>query len=251
MQNGDDHISVNSKELIKESYIHMNTQLQNHLLQLQKKSSIPSDHVKYLIGLKNNGFMPRVIYDIGACVLHWTQVAKHIWPDAKIVLFDAFDKAEFLYKEHPYHIGVLSATNDKDVRFYQNDYLPTGNSYYREIGCCNGLYFPEDQYHVYKTCTLDSIVVEKHFPPPDLIKIDVQGAERDVILGGLETIKHCKHLIVEMQHTNYNDGAPTVDTTLPFIEKHGFKCVAPLFSNNGPDGDYGFVNAKQSIVLSV
>jgi FkbM family methyltransferase len=223
----------------------MDIEIQNHLLKLQKTSQIPQNHIKYLISLKNNGFTPKVIYDIGACVLHWTNIAQHIWPNAEIVVFDAFDKAEFLYKDYQYHIGVLSDKNDITVKFYQNNLIPYGNSYYREIGCSDGLYFPRDNYQVYKTRTLDSIVAEKHFPLPDLVKIDVQGAEKDIMTGGLQTLKNCQHLIVEMQRENYNDGAPQAHITLPFVENLGFNCVAPLFCDNGPDGDYGFVNINK------
>lgn len=92
------------------------------------------------------------------------------------------------------------------------------------------------------TKRLDTVVKDRGFPPPDLVKIDVQGSERDVIEGGVGALSHAKHLVVEMQHEEYNKGAPTVVETLPFIESLGWKCVAPLFcKNQGPDGDYGFV----------
>ena len=91
-----------------------------------------------------------------------------------------------------------------------------------------------------ETITLDEIV-ETYNYFPDLVKIDVQGAENDLIHGGEETLASCKHLIVEMQKVNYNDGAPLVGETMPYIESLGFTCVAPLFCDNGPDGDYGFV----------
>jgi len=57
------------------------------------------------------------------------------------------------------------------------------------------------------------------------------------------TVANARHLIVEMQHTEYNLGAPKVDTTLPFIESVGFRCVAPKFSDNGCDADYAFERA--------
>lgn len=90
--------------------------------------------------------------------------------------------------------------------------------------------------------TLDSVAAERGFPPPDLVKIDVQGSERDVLSGARRTLAAapCARLIVEMQHVRYNEGAPMVTETLSFIESLGYRCVAPLFCNNGPDGDYGF-----------
>jgi len=93
--------------------------------------------------------------------------------------------------------------------------------------------------------TLDTIVKNRGFPLPDLVKIDVQGAEKDIISGGINTLSSAKHLICEMQHTNYNDGAPTVSETKPYIESLGWECIAPMLCNNGPDADYGFINIKK------
>lgn len=208
--------------------------------EFSEKLDVSSPHLSYLASLCKNGFQPRVIYDIGSSFLHWTNIAHILWPDAEIIAFDAWDKVEFLYKERGmrYFSGVLSDVDDVTVKFYQNDYLPMGNSYYREL--VNPDVFPVDQYVTKKTKTLDSVVREYEFPLPDLVKIDVQGAEQDIIKGGLKTLANAKHMVVEMQSVQYNDGAPLVEETLPFIESLGWKCVAPLFCNNGPDGDYGF-----------
>jgi len=219
--------------------------LQMHLKNVSNMDLIPVNHKNYLIQLKNNGFEPHVIYDIGCCVLHWTKFARTLWPNAKYILFDAFKPAEFLYIEDgsDYNVGVLSNEDGNIVKFYQNDYYPGGNSYYKEIGSNNPeLYFPEDRYIELITKKLDTIVKERNFPPPDFIKIDVQGCEIDILKGGLETIKHAKRLIVELQHENYNRDAPTANESLPIIEGFGWKCDAPYFQNNGPDADYSFIN---------
>lgn len=214
----------------------------NHLRDLSKCKHLPQSHINYLRGLKATGFEPRVIFDIGACVLHWTNEAHKIWPDATIIAFDAFDKAEFLYKEKgmPYHIGVLSKRTGDVVEWFENAMFPTGNSYYREVGCSSD-FFPIGTGVPRVTWSLDDIVAKSNFPLPDLVKIDVQGAERDVIEGGLHAIGHAKHMVVEMQHTRYNDGAPMVGETLPWIESLGWKCAVHRLHDNGPDADYAFI----------
>ena len=199
------------------------------------------DHVKYLRKLKSEGVEPKVIYDIGSCVLHWTHEAKTVWPDAKYILFDAFEPAEFLYEGYDYHIGVLS-DSVKTVEWWQNDFWPGGNSYYRETGRTE--FFTDEMKSTRVTKTLDQVVKEHGFPPPDLIKIDVQGCEVDILKGATETLKTVKDIIVELQHTEYNQGAPQVQHSLPFIESLGFKCVAPMFAYNGPDADYHFVSCR-------
>lgn len=217
--------------------------IESRLREIASVINIPQDHINYLTKLKEGGFEPRVIYDIGACVLHWTRVAQSLWPKAEVIAFDGFDKPEFMYKEAGlrYHIGVLSDKEDF-VSFYQNDFYPGGNSYYREVGHPDShTLFADSTVRLVPTYCLDNVVEKMGFPLPDLVKIDVQGAELDIIKGGLSTIKNAKHLIVEMQHTDYNAGAPKVDVTLPFIESLGFKCVARRFAAAEVDADYGFV----------
>jgi len=213
--------------------------LQKHLTGLSNNGAIFfKDHVKYLHNIKSQ---PKVIYDIGSCVLHWTQAAKTVWPDAKYILFDAFEQAEFLYDGYDYNIGVLS-DSVKTVDWWQNDTWPGGNSYYRETDSTG--FFTDEMRSTRMTKTLDQVVKERGFPPPDLIKIDVQGCEVDILRGATETLKSVKDLIVELQHMEYNQGAPQVQQSLPFIESLGFKCVAPMFAYNGPDADYHFVSCR-------
>lgn len=214
--------------------------IQKHLTHLSELP-FPTDHISYLKRLKEGGFEPKVIYDIGSCVLHWTKEAKKLWPDATFVLFDAFAEAEFLYAGYNYHIGALS-DEEKEVHFFQNEYHPGGNSYYREIGSPTpDYYFPKKNFICKRTCTLDKVVKERGFPLPDFIKIDVQGSEMDILRGGLETVKNATRLIVELQHMEYNQGAMQASESVPIIEGMGFTCVDPMFTNAGPDGDYGFL----------
>jgi FkbM family methyltransferase len=211
------------------------------LLEISKIDVLPYDHLAYLRHLKSQGFEPKVIYDIGSCVLHWTNKAKELWPNAQYVLFEAMHEAEFLYSGYDYHMGVLCDEDNRELKFYKNVERCGGNSYYREIGHPDSQsIFPIDRYVIETGMTLDTVVKQKKFPLPDLVKIDVQGAERDIIKGGKTVLSNAKHLIVEMQHTNYNDGAPQVSETGPYIESLGWTCCAPKFCCNGPDADYGY-----------
>ena len=214
-------------------------EVRNRLIELSNRRELSffHDHIKYLQKLKNEGLEPKVIYDIGSCVLHWTNEAKNIWPDAKYILFDAFQPAEFLYEGYDYHIGVLSDST-KTVEWWQNDMWPGGNSYYREVGRTD--IFRDGMSTMRSTKTLDDVVKERGFPPPDFIKIDVQGCEVDILKGATQTLKTVNNIVVELQHTEYNKGAPQVHESLPFIESLGFKCITPMFADNGPDADYHF-----------
>jgi FkbM family methyltransferase len=219
--------------------------IQTRLRDLGSQRLIPRSHVDYLVKLKESGVEPKVIYDIGACVLHWTNEASRIWPDAEIVAFEAMDSTEFLYQERKmkYHIGVLSNETGKEVEFYQNDVHPGGNSYYKENEVVNPdtvNYFNDTHKRKLKTVTVDAVSNLKRFPKPDLVKMDVQGAELDVLKGAVETLKDVKHVILELQVVEYNKGAPLRDEVIAYMAEQGFDCNG-IFSNNGPDGDYHFI----------
>ena len=219
--------------------------IKKFLRELRAPYPFPQSHIDYLNKLKDSGLQPKVIYDVGACVLHWTDRVRDIWPDAEVIAFEAADVHEFLYQEAGvrYHIGVLSSESDKEVDFYQNNEAPGGNSYYREnpeIQPAASHLYADKYVRKLKTITLDDVAKLKDFPPPDLIKMDVQGAEFDVLRGAEETIKTAKHIILELQVVEYNKGAPLKDTVIAYMDSIGYDCLG-MFSNNGPDGDYHFV----------
>lgn len=214
------------------------------LMKNQLFYNIPNDHTNYLLRLKfHYDFEPKIIYDIGSNVLHWTKVAERIWPESEIYCFDGFEYFKPLYdiarNKHKYYIGILSDVDDREVKWYENSIYHGGNSYYKER---NDKVFPVDSFVRRKTKTLATVVKETGFPLPDLVKIDVQGAEYDIVKGSEDIIKHAKHLIVELQHEEYNLGAKKAPEMIEYFESLGFTLVTSLFSNNGPDGDYHFVN---------
>lgn len=219
-----------------------------HLRNISKERPIAQTHQDYLYKLKNEyQFNPTVIYDIGACVLHWTTISNEVWPNAQYILFEAMEESEEIFQEtnYPYYIGVLSEHDDKEITFYKNVTFPGGNSYYMEnpqhSTMASALFANPSNQFKRKTISLDTIVKNRNFPYPDLVKIDVQGCEVDILRGAQEVLKHAKHLIVELQHVEYNIGAQLCDNSIPIIESMGFELITPKFSlSSHADADYHF-----------
>lgn len=228
--------------------------IQQRLQELHDMALLPEDHVSYLKKIRDNGFEPNVIYDIGACVLHWTNNAKQVWPNAKIIPFEAMKEVEFLYKNagfSDYAVGcVLSDKTGDIVEFYQNLENPGGNSLYKENPELSPLapeLFPEDKRVTYRTNALDDIVKLNGLPLPDLIKMDIQGSELAALKGATETLKTCNHLILELQHKDYNIGAPKSNEIIQYLMTIGFDMVGNgMFSgsDSGVDGDYHFIRTR-------
>lgn len=205
-----------------------------HLENIAHQDLLPKEHADYL---KAMNIQPRVVYDIGACVMHWTRKAKEAWPDAEYVLIDAAQSViPFLEKSgHRYAHAVLTDADGKRIEFYEDVNNPGGNSYYKEATGA----FTEIHKRIYVGITLDSLVIMNDWPLPDLIKMDVQGAELDVLKGAEKTLVNCTDIILEAQHENYNDGAPKVQDVIEYMNSIGFELVSN-FCKGSVDGDYHF-----------
>jgi FkbM family methyltransferase len=183
-------------------------------------------HVKALERLRMLGFTPAVIYDVGAFHGGWTKDARKIFPSAEYILFEANeDNIAALDATGERRVIAVLAGEDGDER---NLYLPklavaTGASLYRE----RTEHYADDRVRVaaVRTRRLDTLAVELCLPRPDLIKLDVQGAELDVLAGAGDLLGHCAALVAELSFLSYNDAAPLIAQVIAGVEKFGFRGV--------------------------
>lgn len=193
-----------------------------------KRKAAKLSHRNALLRLKALGFRPAAIYDIGAYRGGWTRLAREVFPEATFVLFEAnADNAEYLsgrhLAAHRHFTVALSAQDGEKPLFLPRAGDATGTSLYRE----NSPHYDAGNLVVRTVATarLDALVAAEKLPPADLIKIDVQGAELDVIAGAKAALSRCEALIVELSLASYNKDAPLIGETLPAITQLGFRCV--------------------------
>jgi FkbM family methyltransferase len=183
-------------------------------------------HANALRRLASVGFMPSVIYDIGAYRGDWSRAASEVFPASRFVLFDANadNEPDLAATGHPYVIRALfSGDVAAKPLFLPQTGDATGTSLYVE----NTRHYAEDNLMVrtVPAMRLDSIVAERGLPPPDLVKLDVQGAEVDVMQGGTEALSRCSALILETSFVTYNKNAPLIADVIAAVDRHGWKCV--------------------------
>jgi FkbM family methyltransferase len=209
--------------------------IENRQEYLYNSLKIPKEHIDYLYHMNID---PKVVYDLGASVLHWAREAKTVWPSSDIILFEAMQEVKNLYENHgykKYSLGVVSDIDGKKVKFYQKLHDPGGNSYYKE----NTNFFQEEHVIEKISMTLDTLMEINKFPLPDLIKMDIQGAEMDVLRGAKQCLTSCKDVILELQHVEYNIGAPNRDKVIQYMDELGFDLISN-FTLTNVDGDYHF-----------
>jgi hypothetical protein len=87
---------------------------------------------------------------------------------------------------------------------------------------------------------LDDILKEKGLDPPDLIKIDVQGAELDVLVGAPQALGAAEAVVLEVSMYKFMQGAPEFYDIVCFMKRHGFVAYDIIPGWNRPlDGALG------------
>ncbi len=183
-------------------------------------------HKNALARLRSLGFVPAVIYDIGAYRGGWTRAATVVFPAAQFVLFEANrDHAgDLAASGHKHFIAALSRADGGARAFH----VPragdvTGASLYVE----NTSHYAEPNLQVREVATmrLDTLVAREKLPAPDLVKIDVQGAELEVLAGASATLAGASVLVVEVSLVDYNRRAPLMAEVIAAVDAIGFKCA--------------------------
>lgn len=70
--------------------------------------------------------------------------------------------------------------------------------------------------------TLDTLVKDLELSPPYLVKIDVQGAEIDVLQGAREVAAQAEALIIEVSFLPFFSGGPLIHEVIRFLHDLGF-----------------------------
>ena len=176
--------------------------------------------------LKELGFNPNTILDIGAHTGQFYGWAKNVWPEAFIWMIEANNCHENALKNlvssnNDRYIIATMGDKERKVNFYTRKDKPhtEGASYYKEANYWD---IPQLVMEIPKNLqTLDNIFTEES--SFDLIKIDTQGSELDIIKGGLGICKKSSYIILEVATIEYNIGAPTESEVISFMDSIGFK----------------------------
>jgi len=176
-----------------------------------------------LINLKNKGFYPDTILDIGAHKGEWTTSMKQIYNDSIYYLFEATNYSELKNFDNDSNINVFNVIlNEKkeEVLWYQIN--GTGDSFFKE------------QSHHYVNCEptkkesidLNSLILKNNILQNSkniLIKIDCQGAEIPILKGSTDILNKTDFIILEIPlFGRYNANVPTFLEHISFMDSIGF-----------------------------
>jgi FkbM family methyltransferase len=158
------------------------------------------------------------VLDIGAHKGKWTQEFKKHYPDVKSLMIEANeDHIDDLIRTGHYILALIGKDNEEvDYYMCEDKDNTEGNGIYKEN---TNVPFTSKKR---RTVTLDSLLPGQKF---DLIKMDVQGAELDIIQSSPGFIHNAKYLWLELQPHNYNIGAPSAGKVIGYLNQIGFEMI--------------------------
>jgi FkbM family methyltransferase len=143
-----------------------------------------------------------VVYDVGANVGYYSLLASRlVGPAGKVFAFEPFPRNVDLLKKHLRLNDVLNVSLVQSAVSSVN-----GEVYFESSPDPSSGHVSEGHGDLrIPSVTLDTLVFERSTPPPQVIKIDVEGAELSVLKGGLETLRRCRPAILLALHGHANE----------------------------------------------
>jgi len=173
--------------------------------------------------MRDLGISPVSVIDVGAALGDWSLACSKIFPNAKYVLVGPLSEYSRALKhameniKQAVYINQAAASSEGKTEMYVHKDL-VGSSLKAEVETYN-----QQNTHKRKISelTLDSLIQKKYLDTPFLIKLDVQGAEIDVLDGAENMLKSTEVVVVE------------VSLFKGFVDGHEFQEVISYMKNRG------------------
>lgn len=138
-----------------------------------------------------------IVYDIGAHMGYFTLIAaKQVGTEGCVIAFEPHPTNLRILRKH------LRLNNITNVMVIEAAVAETSGkaNFAFGTGTGTGHLAPDGQLEVRTVC-LDELVQQGTIPPPQVIKVDVEGAELQVIKGALQTIAAHRPIIFLEAHS--------------------------------------------------
>jgi FkbM family methyltransferase len=168
------------------------------------------------------------VLDVGASHGQFARFALHRWPDAVIHCFEPLPEAVASLESLPRNrvkvsrLALSSEASEAELhvsaRSDSSSLLPIGQRQAEEFpGTHEAGLIPVRQER------LDSVLSSVDLRSPILLKIDVQGAELDVLKGAVATLQALNVVYVECSFVELYDGQALAGEVVEFLQRTGFQ----------------------------
>lgn len=204
-------------------------------------------------------FEIKTVIDVGANIGQFAVDASELYPDAVIYSFEPLPgpynqlliNTKSFSKFNPYNIAL--SDHKGTTKMYSNDF--SQSSSILEMAESHKKAFPHSTNATpvkVKVQTLDAIFNGVELDTDILLKIDVQGSEKQVLDGGTETIKKVKVIIIETSYISLYKDQSLFGDIHNYLAELGFRFHGNLGQLLHPtdgsilQGDSVFINHKMN-----
>jgi FkbM family methyltransferase len=182
-----------------------------------------------LLRLRELGFAPKSVVDVGACQGDWTRLLRKVFPAAQVLMVEPQPR-------HEATLLRLQAASAGKIVYKRVLVGPPGMpnaSFYVMDDTSGGLgssVLPERSGVPRHTIdmpihTLDDLIADAGLTGPELLKLDVQGFELEVLKGATRALGQARYVLLEVSIVQYNEGSPLIDQVLSWMSSHGYRAV--------------------------
>jgi len=202
-----------------------------HIVGLEVRRQRASSHVEYmrnsLAGVlshaRNIGLAPATVLDVGAAYGAFALSCQSIFPNARYLLIDPLVEYETylqnvvaIMAKAEYVLCAATASSGQVTINVHPDLVGSSMCLEREESDVNGVprTVPAE--------TIDRLCEDRGTSGPYLIKVDVQGAELDVLSGATKVLEETEYLIVEASLFEFFEGGSQFYDVIHYMKLRGF-----------------------------
>lgn len=201
--------------------------------------------------IKQRGLDVKVVVDGGAAGGWFAKIIKNIYPNATVVMIEPRDDMQQELNELARQLPGLSVVKQL-VGPHSGE-----TEYYEDLDRSSMLKDVEGKpFGVTKRAsmiTLDQLMTDMNLTP-DLIKLDVQGAELDVLRSGEKSLQAANAVSLEVSLIEFQKGTPLVADVMDFMKARNFRLYDIFAMWHRPldgalaQGDFLFLKADHPLL---
>ena len=180
--------------------------------------------------LRDAGWSPRCVYDVGASNGAWTSCVVRLWPDAEYHLFEPLAGAP----QYAHNLAWLAGREDVDVTVHgvALDAAAGRSSIGVSVDPVGSSLLVDTASEAFprvlpvETVALDRYRSARGLPAPQLLKLDTQGLELRILEGARETLREVEVVLAETWvRPGYGPGTPLLADIVALLAEHGLAVV--------------------------
>ena len=180
--------------------------------------------VEMLGQIKRLGVAPRTVVDVGAAGGSFTRECAALFPEAHYLLIEPLIEYEKALSElarslskAQYVCAAAAARSGEMAINVHPDLL--GSSLLREVEIGTGV---NGVPRGVRSVAIDHLIGEARAAGPFLLKVDVQGAELDVLRGAEALLREAEYVLLEVSFFQFFEHGPQFVDVVDFMRTQGF-----------------------------